>query len=105
MSEIFPDANSPLTVKRILCESLDDDHLTVQQTVGSIVEDGLKLGEYGGLCYPEDDCGCRLGNLRPCSGPWGECIAAYEGVGKEGGWRMFVNEEEAKKSKENPDEN
>ncbi len=35
--------------------------------VKEIIENYLKENGYSGLCYPEEDCGCQLEDLYPCS--------------------------------------
>lgn len=44
--------------------------------VRQIIELYLLRGGYDGLCC--DDCGCEIGDLCPCDGFCGECVAGYK---------------------------
>lgn len=59
-------------------------------TVETIVRDKLKELGADGLCHPDSDCGCGLGDLAPCGWMGDECQPGYRQTcsqcGIEGYW-------------------
>mgnify|MGYP006987954627 CR=1 FL=1 len=47
-------------------------------TLEEIVRDWLSRHGYDGLCYPEEECGCGIDDLMPCSQPSLNCVAGYK---------------------------
>ena len=46
-------------------------------TAIGIIAEYLKAHGYDGLCNPDQECGCGLGDLAPCDGVGSECQPAY----------------------------
>lgn len=46
-------------------------------TVTEMLEAALKPIGADGLCNPEIECGCIIGDLMPCSSYCGDCVAAW----------------------------
>lgn len=46
------------------------------KTVAEMLEATLKQMGADGLCNPDLECGCVIGDLMPCSSCCGECVAA-----------------------------
>jgi len=66
--------------------------------VNEIIESWLKKRGYDGLCYPEEECGCQIGDLMPCDSYCGECQPGY--LHKDG--LMYLAPEEEKPSVPQP---
>ena len=49
-------------------------------TLRELTEEWLKEHGFDGLCNPDLECGCKLGDLMPCTDPWPEeCEPGYVG--------------------------
>ncbi len=46
-------------------------------TIKKILETHLQQAGFDGLCHPETECGCGLGDFMPCDNPSSECAPAY----------------------------
>jgi hypothetical protein len=63
-----------------------------------ILESWLKERGYDGLCYPEEECGCQIGDLMPCSSYCGHCQPGY----LHKGGLMYLEPEQEKPSGPQP---
>lgn len=68
-------------------------------TVLDILDQYLRANGYDGLVNPDAECGCRLGDLRPCASDFSGCEPAYRRE-HEDGWRMCRRKADAEASKE-----
>ena len=51
----------------------------------TVLETALAAGGYDGLCNPELECGCRIGDLCPCDEPSPrDCRPGYRGTDPSG---------------------
>jgi len=48
----------------------------MKQYLTTIVRNWLCEHGYDGLCHPDTECGCGVGNLMPCGEPGSRCEAA-----------------------------
>lgn len=62
-----------------------------------IISGFLKMNGYDGLCNPDRECGCEIGDLAPCSEYFAACEPAYKidlPPGDErGAWLMVTRKE------------
>jgi hypothetical protein len=65
-----------------------------QIPVSQIIEKYLKEHGFDGLCYPDSECGCFLGNLVPCGCPTLKCQPGYRVKTKDGDECHLTKEEE-----------
>lgn len=67
-----------------------------------IVKAHLVAGGFDGLLQADAECGCELGDLKPCCGDFGDCVPAYKGPDPsgEGEWLMYRTKEAASKGGE-----
>ena len=73
-------------------------------TIFELLKTGLKAGGFDGLYSAEDECGCKLDDLCPCTyGPTSDCCAGYLGPPTEdmladtddlAEWRIFAEKQE-----------
>jgi hypothetical protein len=52
--------------------------------VKEIVEQYLKNNGYDGLCLPEQECGCHIGNLFACGSDFSPCQPGHRAVNDAG---------------------
>jgi hypothetical protein len=55
-----------------------------------IVKEWLVENGYDGLCLPEQECGCPLRALMPCSEPSDQCQAGHKVMRDDGDWIIVV---------------
>jgi hypothetical protein len=56
----------------------EEEHMNQLVTVKQIVEQYLTANGYDGLRSFDGECGCKVGDLVPCDGPFDTCEPGYE---------------------------
>ncbi len=64
-------------------------------TVIEIVAEHIRQNGFGGLVQPDAECGCKLGDLVPCSSDFSQCRPGHvhhdPRPGKEDNWMVSTN--------------